>query len=200
MWNVRVYIDTFISCLSAVHMCMSVYKCGSSRHDTGPFCSQVTAPTVAADSGWQCQDSRPAQAAAKPHINLIYPCRSSSPDPVTRSPSIHAGRNTSAHTQNKTTDSTHNTQSRIHLNTNTSCVPAFLFLNTSSRLTAILCSQWNVWKITLRFCFQLLKVQEDTGFFSVLPVQYHAQQYKNEFHMLPYLSCAVLLSLHSKQE
>lgn len=61
-----------------------------------PFCSQVAFPTAAVDSGWQCQESRPGQATVKPHINLIYLCRSSSPDPATHSLSDeHAGKNTS---------------------------------------------------------------------------------------------------------
>lgn len=55
------------------------------RCDTEPFWSQVASPTVTADSRWQCQESTPDQATVKPHINLIYLCHGSSPDPATHS-------------------------------------------------------------------------------------------------------------------
>lgn len=141
------------------------------RHDTEPFCSQVTSPTVAADSRWQCQESRPAQAAATPHINLIYPCRSSSPGPATRSLSDeHIGKNTCMHTQNKMPDLMH-TQTHTQLHTVTdrckhkhmlythACIvkTSFPIPQHKFPLQAILCGQWNVWNSILHFCLQQLK-------------------------------------------
>lgn len=60
--------------VECMHECVLLWLM-QSGYDT--FFSQVTSPTVAVDSRWQCQES---QTTVKPHINLMYLCCSLSPD------------------------------------------------------------------------------------------------------------------------
>lgn len=90
-------------------------KCTIHSRTGMTFCSQVTSPTVTDDSrwAWVSEQSRPGRATAKPHINLIYLCCSSAPDPAT-----HSLTDEHTHTQ-KQNISKIKTQPRAETDTNT---------------------------------------------------------------------------------